>query len=250
MAPAEGKSPMLNNETLYLTTVVILCALCQSVVGVGLIMIGLPTLILSGYPFDHALSVCLPGSLIINVFQVLAERSNYRRADFVSYASISVIYAAFLFYLNLVIGLSFSKLTAGIILLLTGVVGFMPPVRERFLKTLNVRPAVTNTAIGVIHSISSLGGSLLSLTGTARYAESADARRFIAGGYLSLGMIQLAFYSTHGVSITPVMYSLIAVPAYFISRTLVTPYVNHQKLKAFIFFLILIYGALLIKQSM
>lgn len=240
---------MLSHETLYLSAVVILCALCQSVVGVGLIMIGLPTLILSGYPFDHALSICLPGSLIINVFQVFAERGNYRRADLVSYTSICIIYTVFLFYLNLVIGLSFSKLTAGIILLLTGIVGFMPPVRERFLKTLNIKPGVTNTAIGVIHSVSSLGGSLLSLTGTARYAESSEARRFIAGGYLSLGAIQLAFYSTHGVSITPVMYSLIAVPAYFISRILVTPYVNHQKLKTFIFILILIYGALLIKQS-
>lgn len=240
---------MLSHETLYLSAVVIFCALCQSVVGVGLIMIGLPTLILSGYPFDHALSICLPGSLIINVFQVFAERGNYRRADLVSYTSISVIYTVFLFYLNLVIGLSFSKLTAGIILLLTGVVGFMPAVRERFLKTLNTKPGVTNTAIGVIHSVSSLGGSLLSLTGTARYAESSEARRFIAGGYLSLGAIQLVFYSTHGVSITPVMYSLIAVPAYFISRILVTPYVNHQKLKTFIFILILIYGVLLIKQS-
>lgn len=240
---------MLSHETLYLSAVVILCALCQSVVGVGLIMIGLPTLILSGYPFDHALSICLPGSLIINVFQVFAERGNYRRADLVSYTSICIIYTVFLFYLNLVIGLSFSKLTAGIILLLTGIVGFMPPVRERFLKTLNIKPGVTNTAIGVIHSVSSLGGSLLSLTGTARYAESSEARRFIAGGYLSLGAIQLAFYSTHGVSITPVMYSLIAVPAYFISRIMVTPYVNHQKLKTFIFILILIYGALLIKQS-
>lgn len=241
---------MLSYETFYLSTVVILCALCQSVVGVGLIMIGLPTLILSGYSFDHALSICLPGSLIINVFQVMAERSNYQRADLVTYSSISIIYTAFLFYLNLVIGLSFSKLTAGIILLLTGIVGFMPTVRERFLKALDIKPAVTNTAIGVIHSVSSLGGSLLSLTGTARYADSSEARRFIAGGYLSLGIIQLAFYSTHGVSITPVMYSLIAVPAYFFSRKLVTPYVNHQKLKTFIFILILIYGVLLIKQSM
>ena len=76
---------MMSHETLYLSAVVILCALCQSVVGVGLVMIGLPTLILSGYPFDHALSICLPGSLIINLFQVFAERGDYQRADFVSY---------------------------------------------------------------------------------------------------------------------------------------------------------------------
>lgn len=250
MATSAGKSQMLNTEPLYLSSVVILCALCQSVVGVGLIMIGLPTLILSGYAFDHALSVCLPGSLIINIFQVCAEHKNYRRSDIISYASIAVIYMAFLFYLNLIIGISFSKITAGIILLITGMTGFIPVIRERFLKTLNISQVMTNTAIGIIHSVSSLGGSLLSLTGTARYEESSEARRFIAGGYLSLGIIQLAFYSTHGVSITPALYSLMAVPAYFISRALVTPYINHQKLKTFIFILILLYGALLINQSM
>lgn len=241
---------MLNYETFYLSAVVILCALCQSVVGVGLIMIGLPTLILSGYPFEHALSICLPGSLIINIFQVCVQNRNYKRADLVSYASISLVYMVFLFYLNLIIGISFSKLTAGIILLLTGSIGFMPTIRDKFLNALNISPGITNTAIGIIHSISSLGGSLLSLTGTARYTESAAARRFIAGGYLSLGLIQLAFYSIHGIRITPVFYSLIAVPTYFISNILVTPNINHNKLKKFIFVLILLYGALLIKQSM
>jgi len=241
---------MLSHETLYLSTVIILCALCQSVVGVGLIMIGLPTLILSGYSFDHALSICLPGSLIINIFQVFSERKKYNRPDLISYLSIGFIYIAFLFYLNMIIGVSFSKLTAGIILLITGAIGFLPAVRERFLNALNMRPWFTNAAIGIIHSISSLGGSLLSLTGTARYERSDEARRFIAGGYLSLGIIQLMFYSTHGVSITPVMYSLIAAPAYLFSKKLVTPFINHRKLKNFIFILILIYGSLLIKQSM
>lgn len=241
---------MLSHEPLFLSTVVILCALCQSVVGVGLIMIGLPTLILSGFAFDQALSVCLPGSLIINLFQVSTERKNYRRDDILSYVCIGLIYTVFLFYLNLIIGVSFNKLTAGLILLLTGTIGFLPSVRERFLRSLDISPRITNTAIGLIHSVSSLGGSLLSLTGTARYAESSEARRFIAGGYLSLGLIQLAFYSTHGVSLTPVMYSLLAVPVYLLSQRFVTPYVNHQKLKTFIFILILIYGALLIKQSM
>lgn len=177
---------MLMNESLLISFVVVFCSICQSVIGVGLVMIGIPTLILCGFSFAHALSICLPGSLIINLLQVGSAHKKISRNDLSSYLIMSAVYLGFLFYVNYSLGISFDKLTAGSILILTGIVGFRASLRESFLSILTVNPVLTNIMTGVIHAISTMGGSVLSLSGAARYEESASSRRFIAGGYLSL----------------------------------------------------------------
>ncbi|MBS1206808.1 MAG: putative rane protein [Proteobacteria bacterium] len=237
------------SESLFISVIIVLCSICQSIIGVGLVMIGIPTLILFGYSFELALSICLPGSLIINIFQVSLQYKLYQKDDFSSYFIMSITYLLFLFFVNLFLHITFNKITAGIILILTGVVGCKIKTRDHFLSFLNKKTNITNFSIGIIHSISSLGGSVLSLAGAAKYNDSYESRRFISGGYLSLGVIQLTFYLYHGVNIKPALYSFIAVPVYYLSSQYVSPHINQHKLKSFIFTVIFIYGVLLISQS-
>lgn len=240
---------MLMNENALILLIVVICSICQSIIGVGLVMIGIPTLILSGFSFPHALSICLPGSLIINIFQISTHHKQINKSDIISYVTMSSVYLLFLFYINYAVGISFNKTTAGLILILTGVVGFKSSLRVPFLQILASNQNAANVFTGIIHSISTMGGALLSLNGAARYNDNQSSRRYISGGYLALGLIQLFFYIQHGVSITPTLYSLLSVPIYFASERYLSPYINPRKFKSIIFTVILIYGLLLINQN-
>lgn len=211
-------------------------------------MIGIPMLIISGISFEHALSVCLPGSLIINTLQLKSQFKKVTRQDCISYLLMSCVYLCFLFYAHSV-GIVFNKLTAGCVLILAGLFGFKVSLREPLLETLNIKPRVSDIMIGIVHAVSSMGGSILSLTGAARYKDSNASTRFIAGGYLSLGFIQLFFYLTHGIHLFLSLYSFISVPVYVICQKFVSPNLNHSKLKSLIFAITLIYGILLIRQN-
>ena len=50
--------------------VVFVFAIVQSVVGVGLLVFGTPTLMLLGYGFEQTLAIVLPASLCVSAIQV------------------------------------------------------------------------------------------------------------------------------------------------------------------------------------
>lgn len=236
-------------ENILICSIVFFSSVCQSLTGVGLVMIGIPMLIISGISFEHALSICLPGSLIINSAQLIPQFKKISKNDYFSYLTMSCVYLSFLFYAYST-GITFEKLTAGCVLTLAGLFGFRSSLREPLLNTLNVKPRITDVIIGIVHAVSSMGGTVLSLTGAARYKDSNASRRFIAGGYLSLGIIQLFFYLSHGMRFSLTIYSVIPIPVYIICNKFISPNINHSKLKSIIFTITLIYGALLIRQSM
>lgn len=212
-------------------------------------MIGIPMLIIFGISFEHALSICLPGSLIINTLQLKGQLKEITKNEYVSYFTMSCVYLIFLFYAYST-GMVFEKTTAGCILILTGLLGFRQNLREPLLETLNVKPKITDAIIGIVHAATSMGGSVLSLTGAARYNHSQKSKRFIAGGYLSLGVIQLFFYLTHGMDFTLEFYPLLVFPVYFVCQKFVSPRINHNRLKSLVFTVTLIYGGLLARQGL
>ena len=55
----------------YILLVIIVTAIIQSIFGVGVLLFGTPLLLLGGYDFVTALTVLLPISLVINLFQIV-----------------------------------------------------------------------------------------------------------------------------------------------------------------------------------
>ncbi|PQQ29127.1 hypothetical protein [Photorhabdus hindustanensis] len=233
-------------EPNLLIFILVTCAIFQSLVGVGLIMIGVPTLILMGFSFPEAHSLCLPGSLLINSFQVFEKRKKFNKMDFSFYLVMSIIFIISLIILNYMFNFRFNKTIAGIVLIFTGIFGLNASLRERVLFFIRDNAKGTSFLIGIIHALSSLGGSLLALSGSANYSTSDNVRKFIAGGYLILGCIQFVFFYINSIGVNTLLYSFISVPVYFITSRFLSPYVNGDKLKIFIFLLILVYGFLIL----
>ena len=55
----------------YILLVIIVTAIIQSIFGVGVLLFGTPLLLIGGYNFVNALTVLLPISLVINLFQIV-----------------------------------------------------------------------------------------------------------------------------------------------------------------------------------
>ena len=60
----------------YILLVIIVTAMIQSLFGVGVLLFGTPLLLLGGYNFVNALTVLLPISLVINLFQIIKGKKS------------------------------------------------------------------------------------------------------------------------------------------------------------------------------
>ena len=68
------------NILTYLTIIII--SVVQSIFGVGVLLFGTPLLLLYGYEFDNTLSILLPISLTISLFQIIKD---FNSIDFIFY---------------------------------------------------------------------------------------------------------------------------------------------------------------------
>ena len=237
-------------QEIFPIVILLVCALLQSVMGVGLIMLGLPTLIILGYSFPLALSWCLPGSLMINLNQIFQNRSLYKKEDAYSFTVMILLYVVTLFFIKTVLGIEFSKYAAGMVLVMAGVMGLNHVFREMIIITMGRHGRVIDGITGVVHAVSGLGGSVLALSGLAKGRHTViGAQKFVAGGYFALGCAQL-FWFNASFKIYPIVCSLmISVPSYYLSSRYITPKIDSGKFRKIVFNVILIYGLLLLVQE-
>ena len=66
---------IINNNLFQLLLIISLFAILQSIVGIGLLLFGTPTLMLIGYSYEVVLSIILPASIVISALQV---KGNYK----------------------------------------------------------------------------------------------------------------------------------------------------------------------------
>ena len=65
----------LDLNLIQLLLIISLFAILQSIVGIGLLLFGTPTLMLLGYTYDVVLSIILPASIVISALQVMENYS-------------------------------------------------------------------------------------------------------------------------------------------------------------------------------
>lgn len=138
---------------------VVAATIVQSIFGAGVLLFGAPILLLLGYDFIDVLVILLPISLVINSFQITKHHANvdlgfYRRILWLSLPPI----ALFLFivtHARINIGLFI-----GVFLLFIALKDFSADA-TRTIDALMKYEKPYFVLMGVIHGLSSLGGSLL-----------------------------------------------------------------------------------------
>ncbi|BEG75475.1 TSUP family transporter [Achromobacter xylosoxidans] len=165
-------------------------ALVQSVFGVGVLLFGTPILLLMDVPFDQVLSTLLPASLTISGLQLMCDRTmvSLSARDYVRFmlpplcAAIAISILAVPPKLDLVVCL---------VLLLVAYLRVSPRHRQWLLSFAASHQRLMLIAIGTIHGLTNLGGSLLEAYVSSRHTAKEPIRQNIALGYAMLAASQL-----------------------------------------------------------
>lgn len=164
-------------------------AVIQSVFGVGVLLFGTPWLLLLGLGFTEALWLLLPVSLVISALQLIGGWTDVDRSTVVGIGSWSVPAIA----LTLFLTTSFRppvELFVALVVLGAAAMDWSDRIKN-VVELLMAWRKTYLLAMGVIHGISNLGGSMLAALIYTRFRDRNVARATIAAGYALFAGIQL-----------------------------------------------------------
>lgn len=175
----------------FLALIVFLFSLVQSVLGVGLLLFGTPTLLLLGYPFEKVLLYLLPCSIGINLLQVAADwkqitlKKNFLLfcLPFVGLGLWGILQTGQTLHI---------KKYVGSLMIATALIRLVPALKQNLQKIFQKSAALSLSAIGLMHGLTNMGGGLLSLFVGSLLEEKEKIRANIAFGYCLMAVCQLA----------------------------------------------------------
>jgi hypothetical protein len=173
-------------NNLHVLGIVMMFCMVQSVFGMGLLIFGTPTLIILDVPFFECLIHLIPASLTISLLQVIPERSSWHLNTGKSIPLLA---------LAVTVGFLIHKLPLGqirldgllaIVMLCYGLSRLFTRIGTIASKFVRQRYTAMLVAMGVLHGVSNMGGTLLAILSSARYSDKNDLRAFVAANYAVL----------------------------------------------------------------
>jgi hypothetical protein len=169
---------------------VLVTAAIQSIFGVGVLLFGTPVLLLLGHRFVGALTVLLPISISINALQIAR---GFRRVDWALFRRILVFTIPFVVAcLALVVEVKINiGLLVGPFLLFVALKDFSPKIGAAVASLLRFERSYL-VAMGVVHGLTNLGGSLLTALVHGKGYDKDATRVTTAVGYCTFAVFQIA----------------------------------------------------------
>ncbi|MDD5214883.1 MAG: hypothetical protein PHQ03_05005 [Methylococcales bacterium] len=168
---------------------IIVTATIQSIFGVGMLLFGTPMLLLLGYSFVDSLGVVLPISIAISLLQVLKHVDYVDKVFFKNVLRycipIIVLFLALIASIKINVGF-----IMGIFLLLVALKSFLPQV-ENALKSIVKYERLYLVVTGLVHGVSNLGGSLLTVMIYSKNYPKDTTRVTAAACYAVFALFQL-----------------------------------------------------------
>ena len=221
----------------------------QSVFGIGLLLFGTPTLLVFGYTFPETLSLLLPISISISLFQFFfSSKKDFRFIKKFNIFCLPSLIISIYFILNIYEQFDF-KLFISIIITLITLISFF----YKKLKIKNEHTTFYLLTIGIIHGISNLGGTLLSILSVSlNRNDKVLSRFFISYGYLTMAISQyivLYFMDELILNYKNFLYLAFVILIYFPTQFLFKN-INTSKFNNWIYFTALIYGIMIFYSSL
>ena len=232
----------------WVLLVIIACSVVQSVFGMGLLVFGTPSLLLLGFEFAEVLGYLLPASISISAIQVFADG---RAAILISrnlwVYCVPMIGAGLALSLFAAGELSIDRIVGGVLVLsVAGVV--VAPMRAFQLSMVRRYSAHYHAVMGIVHGLSNMGGSLLSVYAATRGGNKSETRYLVAYYYFVFSTWQVIVLLATGQLdfsynlATPV----ISVPVYLLLGNRVFRYASEPVFKALFTAFMAAYGAALL----
>ena len=203
----------------------------QSIFGVGILLFGTPLLMLQGYNFLQSVIVLLPISLLINLFQIFKDHSaidlDFYKKILIYTTPFIVIFLIFINKTKINIGI-----LIGVILLLVAAKDFS--IRANRMVNLLVRYEKSYLIImGIVHGLTNLGGSLLTVVVHAKDYEKRIIRATIAASYATFATFQIVTLLVSGfdidIKLSMIVLSLtVGLTIFIATEKMIFTYINAE----------------------
>lgn len=232
---------------------VVATSVVQSVFGVGVLLFGTPLLLLLGYGFVDTLGVLLPVSIAISALQVLRH---YQDIDTGFYKNVLVysIPLVVLFLLAVTTVKINLSLVIGGLLILVALKSFSTAI-ERALQSIVKYEKIYLMAMGLVHGVSNLGGSMLTAIIFSKHYPKNKTRVTAAASYATLALCQLATLlmigSEFAVSFADrISFIQVAVVMFLLTEEMLYKGIDNEKYGKLFALFLLASGILLITKSL
>ncbi len=227
--------------------IITLLSIFQSIFGVGLLIIGTPIFLQLGYDFLTVLNILLPFSVIISLLQRMTSNSinSLFKTNFI------IITIPFVFISLFIVHRYLDNLD--IILLVALVMILFSIINIIFIKNdikIPIKKMYMNASLvflGILHGVTNLGGSLLTLISSKISSDKLEVRGNIAYGYLFFGIIQIIYLLLffERISFSYLTYIFIPILAFYLSRSFYNK-INSSNFSLILNFFVLVYGVYLV----
>jgi len=233
---------VLDLSLFELSLIILIFAILQSIVGVGLLLFGTPTLLLLGYPYEVVLSIVLPSSITISVMQVIDDHEViYGKKYLFLYALPSICLG--LYYITYIdIDIVF---IVGIMLLIIGFVRISSRLNDFLRLIVRNNEGLYCILMGIVHGTSNMGGGLLTVYMSTLNNDKTIIRSSIAYWYLIFALIQLMTLYLSDLLILSteiLLLMLVSLVSYLIVGRLLAIKISNNNYQILITLFIFIYG--------
>ena len=174
-----------------LIIIIFLLSTIQSIVGVGLLIIGTPILLAYNFDFFIVLQILLPCSLMVNFYQLIVK--NKKKVS-ISFKKIFLIYCLPFVPLGLITIYSLKELINFKILIGSFILIILIFKKIYKIKKIDkIKKRFILIFIGLFHGLTNLGGTLLSLFLLINNNNNNKIKKEIDYGYLYLAGCQYLF---------------------------------------------------------
>ncbi len=232
---------------------VIATSVVQSVFGVGVLLFGTPLLLLLGYGFVDALGVLLPVSIAISALQVLRH---YEDVDAGFYKNV-LVYTIPLVVLFLLVVTTVKvniSLVIGPLLIFVALKNFSTAI-DRALQSVVKYERIYLMAMGLVHGISNLGGSMLTVIIYSKHYPKNKTRVTAAASYATVALCQLATLLLIGSEFTvsfadKISFIQVAVVMFLLTEEMLYNGIDNEKYSKIFAMFLFASGILLITKSL
>ncbi len=232
---------------------VVATSIVQSIFGVGVLLFGTPLLLLLGYGFVDALGVLLPVSIAISTLQLLRHHED---VDFGFYKKVllySVPLVVLFLWLVTAVKINIS-LAIGVLLIFVALKNFSTTI-ERALQSIVKYERTYLMVMGLVHGMSNLGGSMLTVIIYSKKYPKNKTRVTAALSYATVALCQLATLLLIGSEFTvsfadKVSFVQVAIVMFLLTEEMLYNGIDNEKYAKIFAMFLFASGILLIIKSL
>lgn len=231
---------------------VVATATIQSLFGVGVLLFGTPILLVLGYPFVAALTILLPIAWAINLLQITKHHAHIDRRFYAKLLTLSVpgIIGCLVMVARTPINIG---PVVGLFLIVVALKDICKPV-EQWIESLVRYERTYFVAMGLIHGLTNLGGSLLTAIVHSKHYEKDVQRVTMAVAYGTFAFFQfvtlLVTLDRFPVQLSEaILYVLAGVGTYLVLERLVYAKISKDRYREIFALFLFVSGVVLILKA-